>query len=131
MRSQNQHQRLSRFVYSTRIKELGNWREAISVKQLGFMIKFFTTKCTYRYTMLFKVLAPFQLIPFFSCKKFFFSFLTILATKITPQKNSFKMYVNQTHLHDFFFFVGDFLPIFVRMAPKTQKTQKRKSGISH
>ena len=38
--------------YSTRIKELGNWREAISVKRLGFMIKFFTTKCTYRCTML-------------------------------------------------------------------------------
>ena len=46
--------------YSTRIKELGNWREAISGKRLGFIIKFFTTKCTYRCTMLFKVLESFQ-----------------------------------------------------------------------
>ena len=46
--------------YSTRIKELDNWREAISEKRLGFMIKFFTTKFTYRRTMMFKVLEPFQ-----------------------------------------------------------------------
>ena len=75
--------------YSTRIKELGNWREAISVKRLGFMIKFFTTKCTYRCTMLFKVLEPFQQIHFFLSKNFFFSFWLILTTKITLKKNSF------------------------------------------
>ena len=62
-------------LYSTRIKELGNWREAISVKQLGFKIKSFTTKCTYKCTMLFKVLEPFQQIHFFFHPKIFFSVL--------------------------------------------------------
>ena len=76
-------------TYSTRIKELGNWREAISVKRLGFMIKFFTTKCTYRCTMLFKVLEPFQRINFFLSKIFFFCLWLILTTKITLKENSF------------------------------------------
>ena len=42
------------------------------------MMKFFTTKCTYRCTILFKVLEPFRWIHFFFCKNIFFSFLTIL-----------------------------------------------------
>ena len=86
--SQPQHPKYL-IQYSTRIKELGNWREAISVKRLGFMIKFFTTKCTYRCTMLFKVLEPFQQIHFFLSKNFFSSFWLILTTKITLKKNSF------------------------------------------
>ena len=110
-------------LYSTRIKELGNWREAISVKRLGFMIKFFTTKCTYRCTMLFKVLEPFQRIHFFLSKKFFFCFWLILTTKITLKKILSYVYQLDTFTQ-ISFFVGDFPPIFVAMAPKTQKTQK-------
>ena len=112
--------------YSTRIEELVNSREAISGKRLGFIMKFFTTKCTYRCTMLFKVLEPFQWIHFFSCKNFFFSFLTILATKITPKKIPLKCML-LGHIYTNFFFRWRFSANFC--AYGTQNSKNTKSGI--
>ena len=112
--------------YSTRIKELGNWREAISVKRLGFMIKFFTTKCTYRCTMLFKVLEPFQRIHFFFVQNFFFCFWLILTTKITLKENSFIcMLVRYVNTH--FIFCWGFSANFCGYG--TQNSKNTKSGI--
>ena len=113
-------------AYSTRIKELGNWREAISVKRLGFMIKFFTTKCTYRCTMLFKVLEPFQQIHFFLSKNFFFSFWLILTTKITLKKNSFICMLVRCVNTNFIFCWG-FSANFCGYG--TQNSKNTKSGI--
>ena len=112
--------------YSTRIKELGNWREAISVKRLGFMIKFFTTKCTYRCTMLFKVLEPFQQIHFFFVQKFFFCFWLILTTKITLKKNSFICMLVRCVNTNFIFCWG-FSANFCGYG--TQNSKNTKSGI--
>ena len=113
-------------VYSTRIKELGNWREAISVKRLGFMIKFFTTKCTYRCTMLFKVLEPFQQIHFFFVQKFFFCFRMILTKKITLKKNSFICMLVRCVNTNFIFCWG-FSANFCGYG--TQNSKNTKSGI--
>ena len=74
--------------YSMRIKELVNWREAISRKRLGFREKFFTTICTYWSSVLFKVLERFRKLYFFFWKKFFFGFLAILAIPVKLEKNS-------------------------------------------
>ena len=114
--------------YSTRIEELIDSREAISGKRLGFMMKFFTTKCTYRCTILFKVLEPFRWIHFFFCKKFFFSFLTILTRKITPKKIPLRCMLVR-HIYTNFFFCWRFSANFC--AYGTQNSKNTKSGISH
>ena len=119
---------VAHITYSTRIKELGNWREAISGKRLGFMMKFFTTKCTYRCTILFKVLEPFRWIHFFFCKKIFFSFLTILTRKITPKKIPLRCMLVR-HIYTNFFFCWRFSANFC--AYGTQNSKNTKSGISH
>ena len=115
-------------MYSTRIEELIDSREAISGKRLGFMMKFFTTKCTYRCTILFKVLEPFRWIHFFFCKKFFFSFLTILTRKITPKKIPLRCMLVR-HIYTNFFFCWRFSANFC--AYGTQNSKNTKSGISH
>ena len=117
-----------RSLYSTRIEELIDSREAISGKRLGFMMKFFTTKCTYRCTILFKVLEPFRWIHFFFCKNFFFSFLTILTRKITPKKIPLRCMLVR-HIYTNFFFCWRFSANFC--AYGTQNSKNTKSGISH
>ena len=49
--------------------------------------------------------------------------MLILTTKITLKKKSL-ICILVRHIKQISFFVGDFPPIFVAMAPKTKKTQK-------
>ena len=61
---------------------------------------------------------------FFFRKKFIFSFLTILATKITHKKKSFKMDGNQTHYHKFLFLLEIFRQFLCIWHPKLKKHKK-------
>ena len=62
------------FFYSTRLKQLGTGREAISPKRLWGIEKKFTTICTKGSSVLFKVFKHFWKKKKFFDKKFFFCF---------------------------------------------------------
>ena len=94
--------------YSTRIEELTNSREAISAKPLGIKLKFFTPLCTYRSSILHKVLERIREFHFFFYKKFFFGFFKILAMKITLDFFFMFVPICEFHLHKFHFLVGIF-----------------------
>ena len=113
--------------YSTRIEELTNSREAISAKPLGIKLKFFTPLCTYRSSILHKVLERIREFHFFFYKKFFFSFLLILTTKITHEKNSF-ICILVRHIYIKFIFCWRFSAHF--WGNGTQNSKNTKSGIS-
>ena len=110
--------------YSTRIEELTNSREAISAKPLGIKLKFFTLLCTYRSSILHKVLERIREFHFFFTKKIFSVFLLILTTKITHKKKFFHMYISKTHLHKIHFLLEIFRPFLGLRHPKLKKHKK-------
>ena len=108
--------------YSTRIEELTNSREAISAKPLGINLKFFTLLCTYRSSILHKVLE--RIISFFFDKKFFFSFFADFNHKNYTQKKFFHMYISKTHLHKIHFLLEIFRLFLGPRHPKLKKLKK-------
>ena len=123
----NVMQRMFTLRYSTRIEELTNSREAISAKPLGIKLKFFTPLCTYRSSILHKVLERIWEFHFFFYKKIFFNFLLILTTKITHKKNSF-ICILVRHIYIKFIFCWRFSAHFWGYG--TQNSKNTKSGIS-
>ena len=113
--------------YSTRIEELTNSREAISAKPLGINLNFFTLLCTYRSSILHKVLERIREFHFFFTKIIFSSFLLILITKITHKKNSF-ICILVGHIYTKFIFCWRFSAYF--LGHGTQNSKNTKSEIS-
>ena len=110
--------------YSTRIEELTNSREAISAKPLGIKLKFFTPLCTYRSSILHKVLERIREFHFFFYKKFFFSFFADFNHKNYTQKKFFHMYISKTHLHKIHFLLEIFRLFLGLRHPKLKKHKK-------
>ena len=112
------------FVYSTRIEELTNSREAISAKPLGIKLKFFTPLCTYRSSILHKVLERIREFHFFFTKKNFFSFFADFNHKNYTQEKFFLRYVSETHLHKIHFLLEIFRLFLGPRHPKLKKHKK-------
>ena len=61
---------------------------------------------------------------FFFLQKIFFQFFDHFDQKNYTQKNSFKMYVSQTHLHEFLFLLEIFRQFLCVWHPKLKKHKK-------
>ena len=109
--------------YSTRIEELTNSREAISAKPLGINLKFFTLLCTYRSSILHKVLERIREFHFF-LQKNFFQFFADFNHKNYTRKKFFHMYISKTHLHKIHFLLEIFRPFLGLRHPKLKKHKK-------
>ena len=101
-----------------------NSREAISAKPLGIKLKFFTPLCTYRSSILHKVLERIREFHFFFYKKIFFGFFKILAIKITLDFFFKFVLICEFHLDKFHFLVGIFRRFLWLRHQKPKKHKK-------
>ena len=107
------------YVYSTRLKDLDNSREAVTAKPFGISTKVFSIICTIWSPTLFKVLEIFRAIHFFSKTFFFQKLFWILSWFEVIHTVSPLRLIKNTYLHNIAF-DGHCGPIFEGVMAKNR-----------